>query len=60
MEENLRRALLIHDDSWAFVWERPLTFAILLVAAAVLFVPMIQPRLTAALKRRREGAGEGG
>ena len=60
MEENLRRALLIHDDSWAFVWERPLTFAILLVAAAVLFVPMIKPRLTAVLKRRRESAGEGG
>ena len=43
MEENLRRALLINDDSWSFLWERPLTFTILAVAAACLFVPMLVP-----------------
>ncbi|WP_373237656.1 tripartite tricarboxylate transporter permease [Cohaesibacter celericrescens] len=43
MEENLRRALLINDDSWAFLWERPLTLTILLIAGACLLVPMLSP-----------------
>ena len=60
MEENLRRALIISDDSWAFAWERPLTFSILLIAAAILFIPMIAPMIGRILARRREAAGEGG
>jgi putative tricarboxylic transport membrane protein len=60
MEENLRRALIINDDSWSFLWERPLTFSILVIAAMILVVPMVAPRLRAALARRREQAGEGG
>ncbi len=60
MEENLRRALIISDDSWAFVWERPLTFSILLIAAGILFIPMIAPVIGRILARRREAAGEGG
>ena len=60
MEENLRRALIISDDSWAFTWERPLTFSILLIAAAILIVPMIAPVIGRILARRREAAGEGG
>lgn len=43
MEENLRRALLINDDSWSFLWERGLTLSILLISAACLFVPMLTP-----------------
>ncbi|KPB01447.1 tripartite tricarboxylate transporter permease [Ahrensia marina] len=43
MEENLRRALLINNDSWAFLWERPLTLAILIIAVLCLFVPMLSP-----------------
>jgi putative tricarboxylic transport membrane protein len=43
MEENLRRALLINNDSWSFLWERGLTLSILLIAAACLFVPMLSP-----------------
>ncbi|MCG8692490.1 MAG: hypothetical protein MI806_14885, partial [Minwuiales bacterium] len=39
MEENLRRALLINDDSWSFLWERPLTLSILLIAAVCLVLP---------------------
>jgi putative tricarboxylic transport membrane protein len=31
MEENLRRSLLISDGSWSFLWNRPLTFGIMLV-----------------------------
>jgi putative tricarboxylic transport membrane protein len=60
MEENLRRALAIYNDSWVFLWERGLTLSILIIAALVLFVPMIGPRVMAALARRREAAGEGG
>ena len=60
MEENLRRALAIYDQSWSFLWERELTLSILVVAALVLFVPMVGPRITAALARRREASGEGG
>lgn len=59
MEENLRRALLINDDSWSFLWERPLTFSILVIAGLCLFVPIVLPWF----QRLRKGAdqsGEGG
>jgi len=52
MEENLRRALLIHDDSWSFLWERPLTLSILVIAALCLFVPIVLPYI----QRIRKGA----
>jgi len=60
MEENLRRALLINNDSWAFLWERPLTLGILIAAAAALVVPAVWPWISRMLGRRREDAGEGG
>jgi len=59
MEENLRRALLINDDSWSFLWERPLTATIISIAVLCLIVPLIIP----AIQRMRHGAdkaGEGG
>lgn len=55
MEENLRRALLINNDSWSFLWERPLTLAILLIAAACLLVPMITPLLKRMRSQTKEG-----
>jgi putative tricarboxylic transport membrane protein len=60
MEENLRRALIINNDSWSFIWERPLTLSILVIAALILFVPIIMPYVSRLLGRRREVAGEGG
>lgn len=60
MEENLRRALLINNDSWAFLWERELTLAILLIAATTVFMPIVWPKIRRLLGRRREEAGEGG
>ncbi|WP_306027803.1 tripartite tricarboxylate transporter permease [Stappia sp. MMSF_3263] len=60
MEENLRRALIISNDSWAFVWERPLTASILAIAVLILVVPMLTPMLSRLMARRREAAGEGG
>ena len=44
MEENLRRALLINDGSWDFLWTRPMTLSILVIAALCLFVPIIAGR----------------
>jgi putative tricarboxylic transport membrane protein len=60
MEENLRRALLINDDSWSFLWERPLTLSILLIAFVILVVPMCMPFIRNSLLKRQESAGEGG
>ena len=39
MEENLRRSLLISDGSWNFLWDRPLTLAIMSV---VIFIVIWQ------------------
>ncbi|MDO6561862.1 tripartite tricarboxylate transporter permease [Amphritea sp. 1_MG-2023] len=39
METNLSRALVISDGSLAFLWERPLTLAIISIALIVLVVP---------------------
>lgn len=41
MEENLRRALAIHDG-YQFLWERPLTLGIMLVTFALLAAPLLQ------------------
>ncbi|MEM7567458.1 MAG: tripartite tricarboxylate transporter permease [Pseudomonadota bacterium] len=59
MEENLRRALIINNESWSFLWERGLTLSILLIAAAILFVPMIAPRVRNALVRAKARSTEG-
>lgn len=59
MEENLRRALLINDDSWSFLWERELTLSILLIAGLTLFVPMLMP-LYSKWRKGADRAGEGG
>ncbi|MEN0087632.1 MAG: tripartite tricarboxylate transporter permease [Pseudomonadota bacterium] len=56
MEENLRRALLINNDSWSFLYERPLTLAILLIAAACLFVPMLSPAVRRMRNRQETSA----
>ena len=47
LEDNLRRALLIWDGTYNFLWERPLTAAIL--SAAVL--ALLAPSLISMLKR---------
>ncbi|WP_424983945.1 tripartite tricarboxylate transporter permease [Maritalea sp. S77] len=59
MEENLRRALLINNDSWSFLWERQLTLAILAIALLTLVVPMLLP-LYQKWRRTADRAGEGG
>ena len=43
MEENLRRALLIWDGSWAFLWERPMTFSIVTITVVTALLPALRP-----------------
>jgi len=51
IEENLNRALLIYDGSWSFLWQRPLTFGILSLAALVLVGPVAMKGLKQAFTR---------
>jgi putative tricarboxylic transport membrane protein len=41
LEDNLRRALLIWDGSFAFLWQRPITLTIVIVTLLTLCVPFI-------------------
>lgn len=59
MEENLRRALLINNDSWSFLWERGLTLTILSIAILTLVVPMLLPYFQK-WRKDADRAGEGG
>ncbi len=40
LEDNLRRALLIWDGSYDFLWQRPITAIIMMVTVIVLLTPM--------------------
>ena len=42
LEENLRRALLISDGNLSFLWKRPITLTILIVAMIFLILPVYQ------------------
>jgi len=42
MEDNLRRALLVNDDSLSFLWERPITLTIMIITTLVLIAPLFQ------------------
>ncbi len=44
MEENLSRAMLIYDQSWSFLWQRPLTLAIMITAMVILAGPFLRER----------------
>ena len=41
MEENLRRALIVNDGSFAFIWERPVTAVLLAISIACLLAPLL-------------------
>jgi putative tricarboxylic transport membrane protein len=41
MEENLRRALIVNDGSFAFMWERPVTAGLLAISIACLAAPVV-------------------
>lgn len=41
MEENLRRALIVNDGSFSFLWERPVTAGLLVVSIACVLAPVV-------------------
>lgn len=41
MEENIRRALLVSDGSFAFLWERPVTLILLVISVACVLAPVM-------------------
>lgn len=41
IEQNFRRAMISSDGSLSFLWERPLTLTVLIIAVVVLIVPLI-------------------
>jgi putative tricarboxylic transport membrane protein len=45
LEDNLRRALLIWDGSYVFLWQRPITAIIMAVTIATLLAPSILSRM---------------
>ena len=49
MEDNLRRSLALSDGSWSFLWDRPLTLTILILAIAAFTLP---PLFSALAKKR--------
>ncbi len=42
MEDNLRRSLMIYDESMSFMWERPITLTINLITMFILGLPLIR------------------
>ncbi len=50
MEDNLRRALLINDDSLSFLWERPITLSIMIITILVLIAPLFQKTIKRVFK----------
>jgi putative tricarboxylic transport membrane protein len=53
MEDNLRRALTINDGSLAFLWERPITFSILILTILILLMPLFS-EIFARIKNKKE------
>jgi putative tricarboxylic transport membrane protein len=41
MEENLRRALIVNDGSFSFIWERPMTGALLAISVVCVIAPVV-------------------
>ncbi len=57
MEYNLRRALIINDESLSFMWERPSTLIINLITLVFLLLPLIrEARTRISLMRQKPAA----
>ena len=51
MEDNLRRGLMIYDDSISFMWERPTTLGINLITLFILSLPLTRSVLSKLRKK---------
>lgn len=41
LEDNLQRALIIHDGAWSFLWQRPTTLVLMLLTGLILVWPAV-------------------
>jgi putative tricarboxylic transport membrane protein len=55
MEDNFARSMQLYDGI-AFIWERPMTLALLVIAAILVVLPSFRARRA---KARAEGVAEG-
>lgn len=53
MEDNLRRGLMIYNESISFMWERPTTLGINLVTIFILLFPIVRTFLAARKEKAR-------
>ena len=42
IEKNLRRALLINDGSFSFLWERPISLCLFILMIAIILLQIFQ------------------
>ena len=42
LEKNLRRALLINDGSFSFMWERPISLALFILMILIILLQVYQ------------------
>jgi putative tricarboxylic transport membrane protein len=56
MEDNLRRSLTIYDGSLRFLWERPLTMAIMILTVLIFLAPLISPKIKGLFKKSASGS----
>ncbi|MPY23254.1 tripartite tricarboxylate transporter permease [Shewanella sp. YLB-07] len=54
LEQNLRRSLTLYDGSISFLWDRPITLTILIVASLILLLPKISELLRRGRKKTAE------
>lgn len=54
LEKNLSRSLTLSDGSYSFLWERPLTLSIMIIAALALLMPLV----TAVLEKRKQKSAQ--
>jgi putative tricarboxylic transport membrane protein len=42
IEKNLRRAVLINDGSFSFIWERPISLSLFIIAILIVLFQVYQ------------------
>ena len=42
MEKNLRRALIINDGSYSFLWERPISLTLFIIMIVIILIQVYQ------------------
>ena len=44
LETNLRRSMVLYDDSFSFLWERPITLLIVVLTVLIVLLPVLRKR----------------